>query len=64
MAQVKFTYKGQKIVVQCSNNDMMSEIFKKFSIKANVNLNSVYFIYNGNNNINQYLTFLSISKDG
>ena len=41
---------------------MMSEIFKKFSIKANVNLNSVYFIYNGNNNINQYLTFCQLAK--
>jgi hypothetical protein len=63
MAQVNFTYKGRSINILCNKNDIMRNIFQKFAIKANVNLDSIYFVYSGNYIDNQYLTFDQLSNN-
>ena len=48
MMKLNFIYKGQIIPVQCTKNVKMKEIFEKFEIKANLENNSVFYLYNGN----------------
>jgi len=63
MAQVNFTYNGRSFMVLCNKNDTMRNIFQKFAIKANINLNSIFFIYSGNYIVNQDLTFDHLSNN-
>jgi len=78
MIEIEVTYDGRTIPLQCNLNENMKEIFIKFCSKAIVDINSIYFIYNGNvindNSsleliINQFdkerkkMTILSVSKD-
>ena len=56
MSQVVFSYNGQNIIIQCNSYDLIYEIFQKFSTKANKDLNSLYFLYNGRMISNQFLT--------
>ena len=62
MMKVNFIYKGQIIPVQCNKNVKMKEIFDKFEIKANLENNSVYYLYNGNK-INKELKLEEIIKE-
>ena len=55
MSQVVFSYNGQNIIIQCNSYDLIYEIFQKFSTKANKDLNSLYFLYNGCVISNQFL---------
>ena len=45
---INFLYEGCIIQIQCNTIDYMIEIFKKFAFKSNVNLQQIYFSYNGN----------------
>ena len=57
MAEVIFIFNGLKIPIQCKENDKMKEICQKFSSKIGIDdINSIFFIYSGNN-INFELTF-------
>ena len=56
MATVIFTYEGTPIKVQCLKEDKMKDICHKYISKINMNLNSIYFLYGGNQ-INLELTF-------
>ena len=56
MAKVNFTYEGIKTVIQCSKEDKMRNICSKFGTKSEVDINSLFFIYNGKL-INLELTF-------
>ena len=56
MAKVNFNYEGMKTVIQCSKEDKMRTICSKFGAKLDVNINSLFFIYNGKL-INLELTF-------
>ena len=56
MAKVNFTYEGMKTVIQCSKGDKMRSICSKFGAKMEVDINSLFFIYNGRL-INFELTF-------
>ena len=56
MAKVNFTYKGMKTVIQCSKDDKMRTICSKFGTKIEVDINSLFFIYNGSF-LNLELTF-------
>ncbi len=56
MAKVNFTYKGMKTVIQCSKGDKMRTICSKFGTKIEVDINSLFFIYNGSF-LNLELTF-------
>ena len=56
MSQVVFSYNSQNIIIQCNLYELIYEIFQKFSTKANKDLNSLYFLYNGDIISNQFLT--------
>ena len=60
MTEATFSYNGQSITIQCNLYDMIYQIFQKFLTKANKNINSVYFIYNGNIIQNYYLSLNEI----
>ena len=63
MASVEFSYEGRNIVIQCNEYDTMEKIFQKFATKAQVNLNSLLFLYNGTTIANKNLTFDQLSNN-
>lgn len=65
MAQAIFLYKGNEISIQCKVTEQFKDIFKKFSIKMNIDLNKLVFLYGGKK-LNENLTFenQAINEDG
>ena len=63
MCEVEFRYKGGITIIQCNENDLMSDICKKFVNKALVDKNNIYFTYNGKggNDFNEKETFNQMS---
>jgi len=47
MSQVELIYKGNLTVIQCDINEKMYDIFTKFVTKIGININDIYFLYNG-----------------
>ena len=45
---VIFTFDGRDIEIQCSNDDKMRDVCQKFAVKAETNINSLIFLYGGN----------------
>ena len=62
MSEVEFFYEGKNIIIQCNQSDKMKQLFQRFFTKANVNPNSVIFIYSGNIITNDELTFSQLSN--
>ena len=56
MATVIFSFEGKETYIQCLKEDKMNDICNKFSSKLGININMLYFLYNGNQ-INLQLTF-------
>ena len=56
MAKVIFLFEGKETHIQCLQEDKMIDICNKYSSKINININSLYFLYNGGN-INFSSTF-------
>jgi WD40 repeat protein len=56
MATANFTYEGIKTAIQCLKEDKMKDVCKKYTSKIEKDINSLYFIYNGNK-INYDLSF-------
>ena len=56
MSKVVFLLNGNNITIQCTNQQTMREICKKFGVKANITIEKYLFLYNGNQ-INMELTF-------
>ena len=48
MSKIIFTFEGNKIEMQCSNEDKMKDICIKLAIKIDKNINNLYFLYDGN----------------
>ena len=48
MSKIIFNYQGTEIIIQCSIDKIMKDIFQEFSLKAEIDVNKIYFIYNGN----------------
>ena len=48
MAKAIFSYNGTETVIQCLKEDKMNNICIKYSSKINININSLLFIYGGN----------------
>ena len=48
MIKVEFEYKSNKIFIQAINEDKMRQICSKFTQKAQIDLNKLYFMYSGN----------------
>ena len=57
MAKVIFSYNGTELTIQCTKDDKMKDICKRFSTKVDINMNSLFFLYGGNK-INYELTFM------
>ena len=49
MVEVEFNYQQNKIIIQSNLNDLFEEIIKKYTDKANLDINNIYFISNGKN---------------
>ena len=47
--EIDFSYKGISTTIQCNPNDNIRDAYEKFSNKREVNLNSLYFLYDGKN---------------
>ena len=50
MAKVNviFSFESNNIIIQCSNEDKMKDICQIFATKINLNINSLIFLYGGN----------------
>ena len=48
MSKVIFIFNGEKINIQCLNEDKMKDICSKYSNKINKNVNDIFFLYGGN----------------
>ena len=59
MARVIFSYNQQYIEIQCQLEEIMKDIFQKFSLKAGVDVDKVCFLYSGIT-INGELTFQEV----
>ena len=55
-ARVIFTLDGDNLTIQCSNMDKMRDICQKYATKINKNIDSLVFLYGGNQ-INFNLSF-------
>ena len=63
-SNVIFTLDGRDIAIQCSNGDKMRDICQKFAVKAETNINSLIFLYGGNQvNMNLSLEAQASSLD-
>ena len=65
MALVIFTFNGIKTMIQCIKEDKMKNIFDKYALKINKEINSLYFLYNGiqmNNELTFYEQANSLDK--
>ena len=48
MASVIFTFEGVPLTIQCSKEEKMKDICNKYLSKINKSINSLYFLYGGN----------------
>ena len=63
MEEVIFTYQGNEINVQCTTQDTMKAIFKKFQNKANINdLDNIFFLYGGKNILDYNIKFNDLAN--
>ena len=47
MIQIEFNYKGRLINVQCNEEEKLKNIYTRICSKIELDINKVYFIYNG-----------------
>ncbi len=45
--EVDFIYHGNKVVILCSEKELMKDFIKRYSNKSKIVLNSIYFLYAG-----------------
>ena len=48
MSTAIFNYNGKQVVIQCSFDEEMKDICKKYCSKENIDITKTYFVYNGN----------------
>ena len=63
MIKVYFDYNGNKTEISARKDEKMAVLFQKFISMAKLDINSIYFIYSGNSNINKKLTFDQIANE-
>ena len=56
MSEVIFSFNGHSTVIQCNPKDKMREISQRFCTKSGIDINCVYFLYNGDK-LKEELTF-------
>ena len=47
MAQIEFQYNGISTIIQCKEDQKISEIFNNFMFKSNINEKDLNYTYNG-----------------
>ena len=57
MSELIFLYECNSFKIQYHNNEKMKDIFKKFTLKAHIDNNSVYYLYMIKQVIIVYFTF-------
>ena len=62
MSKVEFNHNGNYTIILCQENERMEEICKRYTYKSLIDINNVYFLYNGNK-INLQLTYNQIVND-
>ena len=62
MKSVIFIFNTLPTPIQCKNEDLMRNICQKFATKINIELNKLYFLYDGGE-INEQLTFNEQAKE-
>ena len=64
MAQVEFQYKGLNTIIQCDENEKITNIIERFSSKAQIDKNIIYFTYDGKSGyeFNKELTFIQMAN--
>jgi len=61
--EVEFNYNGNVTIIQCRKDEKMEDIFNKYLLKmANLDINTIHFIYTGNTNINDKLSFEELAN--
>ena len=55
-ANVKFTFEQKNVIIQCSTDDNMKDICQKYANKMELDINSLIFLYAGDN-LNFQLSF-------
>ena len=48
MSNVIFIFNGAQTTIQCLPGDKMGDICKRYSSKLGINIDSLYFLYDGN----------------
>ena len=61
-AKIIFNFEGSDITIQCSTEDKIKDICQKFATKIESNINSLLFLYGGNQ-INMELKFKEQAKN-
>ena len=62
MAEIVFIYEGNPIIIQCNKNQKIKDICINLSNKINLNINSLIFLYGGNQ-LDLNKTFNEITKE-
>ena len=62
MAEIVFIYEGNPITIQCNKNQKIKDICINLSNKINMNINSLIFLYGGNQ-LNLDKTYDEITKE-
>ena len=57
MSEIYFSYQSTETVIQCAKDDLIKDICQKFANKNIININDIYFIYNGTK-VNENYTFV------
>jgi len=63
MTSINFSYQNKSTVIQCNENEIVNEVFKRFCNKTGANINLVYFLYDGSSNINTHLTIGELASN-
>ena len=66
--QVVFTYDGQKLAIQCKENEKMPDIINTFASKSGIDnnkLKTLFFVYSGKGGVefDQNLTFKEMANE-
>ena len=61
MIEIIFSYNGEKTSIQCTNEKKMKDIFKRLESKIQIDINSLFFLYNGDN-VKEELTFNELAN--
>jgi len=63
MTSINFDYNSKNTIIQCDENDNIKKVFEKFCNKSGLNLDSLYFLYDGSSKIDTSLSVTQIANN-